>query len=182
MGFNPAGYYRHQRWLKASKEDQHHMKEETSLMHKIKDITTLMDGNKITIGDLLYENSNKLRVVEWGLDILFGIKVNILRMDKGLRFEKLAGSAPILNDEREAAGLGIGKTKSFAKSPAFKANSMIYRQGYADAARVLKESHPEQYKEIWDRFDEYIGKNSSKLNNEEAWDPITEAEYQAQYK
>lgn len=100
---------RKNRWEAMDEQGKIHMLEETELNKKAKILKEMMEEKDgiitIYIKDVSFQHASIMRVLEWGFDIKWGIKVKIKKFP-GIRFDKLDDCAPILEDKVIARKLG----------------------------------------------------------------------------
>lgn len=97
------------RWENATESEKWHIQEERELARKINILKTFVQfdihtGNYIArlyAGEFV--SKKKAAVYEWALNAHFGIKVKLLKLEMGLRFQLLPNSAPIIDEAHRRA-------------------------------------------------------------------------------
>jgi hypothetical protein len=115
---------RKERWNAMDEEGKRHMLEEQELNRKAKVLKELMEevsgGYRLTLKGITNESPSIMRLLEWGFDVQWGIKV-LLRKYPGIRFDKLEGCADIIpNNDRTKAKLGLVSKEAVAAEQALE--------------------------------------------------------------
>lgn len=128
---------RKERWNNEDQAGKYHMLEESELNRKAKILQELMafDGSiyKLNINGIQMSNASIMRLLEWGLEAQWGIKVQLIKFP-GIRFKKLDGCSMIIddNDPKIRAKLGLITDQAAAKI------STMHK-----ALDIIKAEHPE---------------------------------------
>lgn len=133
---------RKKRWESRDEAGKLHMLEEAELNKKAKILKELMsrygDEYSLKLNGFEMTSLSIMRLIEWGLDVQWGIKVE-LKKYPGIRFNKLEGCAPIIdqNDSRIKVKLGqISQATAAADQAIITALNAIKRKNPEAAALV----------------------------------------------
>lgn len=128
---------RKDRWNNMDEKGKLHMLEEKEIGRRGKILEEIIDKSGpeyvLKLNDMSFASESLTKVIEWGLDVRWGIKIE-LKKYPGVRFNKLDGCAAIIDKDAPRVQVKIG---TISKEEAQKINTVN------QAIEIIRQTNPE---------------------------------------